>query len=718
MSTAPDTEIILGCDPTVRLVIQEDDGNLALRIYAEDPENTDLDALFFNMTDDTVITNLNYYPAFDENIGSNGENITGIDMQAGTQNQLNNGAQIQEQYDVKLEFGTIPYTSSGDVDEATFTIWVEGETPLTADSIDLTNLTAVVNTDNGGGLALTGGINGGQTNTEVVMVTETAISEDFEGGVSDAIDTGEWNVTRNGELMTNSRNEGEIALDAVESDGPVTFSFDARTNDSDRFENSGNAADELVVQVRIDDGEWITLDTFQVNDEGTALVGDQTGQTFGDDGSTLSYSGGALDAGGNVEFRMVSDITARDEKIFIDDIEVTVTDEVEVEGGSEETTLGDDILVNGALDSSVEAGRWTYNGDVDGWQNVNAGPGIEAWGDGFLGMDAADGDSFIELDSTNGDVLDSVYQDVQTEEGQTYQLDLSAAQRGDDNESIEIYWNGELVETITPEGDFDWNEYTFEVEGTGGLDRLEFRELESENDCMGPLLDAVSLRPIEVVEDEEDEHACEDFEDAEAGDVVFDQFDGFTVTAQRAGDAADSENDAMIFDTANPTGGDRDLGFEDQGNAIIISEDNDSDDPDDNARGGTISFEFDEISDVSSVTLLDIEGTGTTIDLYDADGELINTIPVVGTGDNTAQDIEINATGVAFMDVNLHTSGAVDDVCFAPTDSDESHCPVTGGGQYEVMYDDLMLPPKTEEELAALEEQQNQQDTTDDLVMM
>ncbi len=551
MSTAPDTEIILGCDPTVRLVIQEDDGNLALRIYAEDPENTDLDALFFNMTDDTVITNLNYYPAFDENIGSNGENITGIDMQAGTQNQLNNGAQIQEQYDVKLEFGTIPYTSSGDVDEATFTIWVEGETPLTADSIDLTNLTAVVNTDNGGGLALTGGINGGQTNTEVVMVTETAFSEDFEGGVSDAIDTGEWNVTRNGELMTNSRNEGEIALDAVESDGPVTFSFDARTKDASRFENSGRYEDELVVQVRIDNGEWITLDTFQANDEGTALVGDQTGQTFGDGGNTLSYSGGALDAGSNVEFRMVSDMTARDEKVFIDDIEITVTDEVVVEGGD----------------------------------------------------DAA-------------------------------------------------------------------------------------------------------------------EHDCEDFEDAEAGDVVYDQFEGFTVTAQRAGDDADSENDAMIFDTANPTGGDRDLGFEDQGNAIIISEDNDSDDPDDNARGGTISFEFDEVSDVSTVTLLDIEGTGTSIDLYDADGELINTIPVVGTGDNTAQDIEINATGVAFMDVNLHTSGAVDDVCFTPTDSDESHCPVTGGGQYDVMYDDLMLPPKTEEELAALEEQQNQQDTTDDLVMM
>lgn len=551
MSTAPATEIILGCDPEVRIVIKEDDGNLALEVYAEDPANTDLDALFFNLTDDNVITNLNYYPAYDEGIGSNGENITGIDMQAGTQNQLNNGAQIQETYDVKLEFGTIPYSSEGDVDQAAFTIWVEGEQPLTAESLDLTNMTAVVNTDNGGGLALTGGINGGQANTEVVMETVTVISEDFEDGVSDDIDTGDWRVTRSGELMTNSRNEGEIALEAVQSDGPVSLTFDVRTNDSDNFENSGRYQDEMTVQVRVDNGEWVTLDTFEVNDDGTALVGDQTGQSFGDDGGTLTYSGGELDSGGTVEFRIVSDVTARDEKIFIDDIQVTVTDEVIVEG--EDTTM--------------------------------------------------------------------------------------------------------------------------------------------------------------------DHDDCEDFEAAEAGDVVHDQFDGFTVTAQRAGDDDDSENDAMIFDTDNPTGGDNDLGFDGRGNVIIISEDNDSDDPDDNARGGTISFEFDEVSDVSTVTLLDIEGNGTTIDLYDADGELINTIPVVGTGDNTAQEVEINATGVAFMDVNLDTSGAVDDMCFTPTDGGDD-CP-DGRGQYAIMYDDLMLPPATEEELAALEAEQNaQDDSATDLMLV
>ena len=40
----------------------------------------------------------------------------------------------------------------------------------------------------------------------------------------------------------------------------------------------------------------------------------------------------------------------------------------------------------------------------------------------------------------------------------------------------------------------------------------------------------------------------------------------------------------MIFDSANPTGGDQDLASDTLGGLLIISEDGDSSDPDDNAR--------------------------------------------------------------------------------------------------------------------------------------
>lgn len=163
---------------------------------------------------------------------------------------------------------------------------------------------------------------------------------------------------------------------------------------------------------------------------------------------------------------------------------------------------------------------------------------------------------------------------------------------------------------------------------------------------------------------------CEDtketFDAGNSGDVVSTQFDGFTVTAQRSGDSANSENDAMLFDTNNTTGGDRDLGYTGKGQVIIISEDNDSSDADDNARGGTITIDFDNPSDVTSLELLDIEENGGTISVFDINGDLIKTVSIPGSTNNSAQTINIDAEGVASMEVNLVGSGAINDLCFEP----------------------------------------------------
>ena len=72
-----------------------------------------------------------------------------------------------------------------------------------------------------------------------------------------------------------------------------------------------------------------------------------------------------------------------------------------------------------------------------------------------------------------------------------------------------------------------------------------------------------------------------DFEvlDLTAGTIITDQFTGLTIRSDVL--------DVMIFDTANPTGGDQDLASDTLGNVLILSEDGDSTDPDDNATGGT-----------------------------------------------------------------------------------------------------------------------------------
>ena len=57
---------------------------------------------------------------------------------------------------------------------------------------------------------------------------------------------------------------------------------------------------------------------------------------------------------------------------------------------------------------------------------------------------------------------------------------------------MEVLWNGSVVATVPP-GD-SWQNYDFTVIGTGGQDRLTFRELAGQGgDGLGALYDNVSL---------------------------------------------------------------------------------------------------------------------------------------------------------------------------------------------------------------------------------
>ncbi|MEM9219344.1 MAG: TIGR03118 family protein [Cyanobacteria bacterium P01_F01_bin.150] len=148
-----------------------------------------------------------------------------------------------------------------------------------------------------------------------------------------------------------------------------------------------------------------------------------------------------------------------------------------------------------------------------------------------------------------------------------------------------------------------------------------------------------------------------DFEaDLTAGDVVSDQIEGLTVEVA-------GELTAMIFDTANPTGGDMDLASSDLGNVLIISEDGDSSDPDDNAKGGTLMFDWDGVVNVDSLGLLDIESSGGMVTLYGADdNSVLATIDIPGLANNSYQSLNIGTTDVGKMDVFLVGSGAIADI--------------------------------------------------------
>lgn len=177
---------------------------------------------------------------------------------------------------------------------------------------------------------------------------------------------------------------------------------------------------------------------------------------------------------------------------------------------------------------------------------------------------------------------------------------------------------------------------------------------------------------------------CEtvDFSGYPAGTKINNQFsasDGFTVSTVNTGGGP---NQAIIFDSAHPTGGDPDLatpgyGYGNNtplGNILIVAEDvvdnNPADglvdDPDDEAGGGRIYFHFDEPTDVSEVTIIDMEGPQTgTIRGYIGSSQVFN-IPIPELGDNSVQTIDISSLAVGLTKLKVHfaSSGAVDNLVY------------------------------------------------------
>ncbi len=167
-----------------------------------------------------------------------------------------------------------------------------------------------------------------------------------------------------------------------------------------------------------------------------------------------------------------------------------------------------------------------------------------------------------------------------------------------------------------------------------------------------------------------------DFNDLDTGELVNGQYTGNGVHIY----SADPMHPVMIFDTANPTGGDSDLATGNLGNVLILSEDRDGNDPDDNGSGrGTFVFEFDGPAHVGSLDFLDIEG-GAWIKMYDGDGNLIRQVDTGSTSNNGQLSQTINQDGVVRMEVIIQGSGAIDNLCYTLDGNAEDGDDVIDGG--------------------------------------
>lgn len=151
----------------------------------------------------------------------------------------------------------------------------------------------------------------------------------------------------------------------------------------------------------------------------------------------------------------------------------------------------------------------------------------------------------------------------------------------------------------------------------------------------------------------------------------------------------------LIFDSANPTGGDTDIGTPNMdfagpgtgagggsgqpgenavalGNLLIIAEnvidvapaDGIVDVPDCDADGGTFRFDFDVEVMVTGVTILDIDDETGQIDCY-LNNVLVGSTAMLDLGDNSKQIVDVSSHGMLDrIDVIISSSGAVAEIEF------------------------------------------------------
>ena len=152
MSTQNSVTVTLGCDPTATVRISEtESGTLFIQLIADDPKAAvDFDGLFFDLSDDSTIDNINFSPEANDNGSNIFSPVTGIQAAADAIDTLQNGAQVAQGYDIGIQFGTNQdSTTDGQVGQANFTLFSANGQKLSIDDLNIDSFAAVVNRDDG-----------------------------------------------------------------------------------------------------------------------------------------------------------------------------------------------------------------------------------------------------------------------------------------------------------------------------------------------------------------------------------------------------------------------------------------------------------------------------------------------------------------------------------------------------------------------------------------
>jgi hypothetical protein len=160
-----------------------------------------------------------------------------------------------------------------------------------------------------------------------------------------------------------------------------------------------------------------------------------------------------------------------------------------------------------------------------------------------------------------------------------------------------------------------------------------------------------------------------------AGTELTTQLSGIGLTISAQNNVASHPDRAILFNSTVPTGGDPDLITPGYGidnlkaeRLVLILAENDVDtdfdglvdDPDDEAGGGVITFEYASEVLFESATVLDIDDVNPSFfEAFDEGGASLGIVPLATLGDNSAQTVTPEIDGVRKIELHLGGSGAL-----------------------------------------------------------
>jgi len=155
--------------------------------------------------------------------------------------------------------------------------------------------------------------------------------------------------------------------------------------------------------------------------------------------------------------------------------------------------LASNLVINGSFeDTPVEANSVGGYTKIKGWAKIS-GVGFQVDRRTESMGQAADGTAWIELDAYGQNA--TVGQNIDTLTGQDYTLSVDFTSGGRDlaSTAVDVFWEGNKIDTLTGGDRGDWKNYRFSVKGSDrNVSTLAFRAV-GEVDGIGGFIDNVSV---------------------------------------------------------------------------------------------------------------------------------------------------------------------------------------------------------------------------------